>query len=101
MSRRDEVAHFGAKILSLSSFRLRRPSLRSVDRRRTSIPDRRSRQLLREAAKATRASYELFCNSARAAEDGTSRQMFELLGQMSLLQTTVIEEKLKKRKRSR
>jgi hypothetical protein len=47
---------------------------------------------------ATRASYELFCKSAQEVEDATSRQMFELLGQISLLQATMIEEKLKRRR---
>lgn len=94
MSRRDEMAPFGPKVLLLSAFRLRRPSLQGVDRRRTLIRDRRGRQLLRRGSMATRAASELFYKSAQEAEDDTLKQMFELLGQLSLMQTTMIEDKL-------
>lgn len=99
MSRRDDAAPRGPKVLLLSAFRLRRPSGGVPDRRPTSAHDRRSRRRLREASKATHAAYELLSRFAQEAEGGGLSQMFRLLGQMSLMQTALLEEELRRSRR--
>ena len=96
MSRRDDAAARGPKVLLLSAFRLRRLARAAPDRQRTSAHDRRSRQRLREASEAARAAYELFSRFAHEAEEGGLSEMFRLLGQMSLMQTEVLEDELKR-----
>jgi hypothetical protein len=99
MPRRDDAAARGPKILVLSAFRPRRGSGGVPDRRRASVLDRRSRQLLREASKATHASYELLTEFAREADGSSLSQMFRLLGQMSLMQTAMLDEELRRGRR--
>ena len=99
MSRPDDRTHQGPKVLLLSSFRVRRLSRRVPGRQRTFARDRQSRRLLREASEATVAAHALLSRLAKEAEDCDLSQMFHLLGQMSLMQTAVLNERLTRSRR--
>lgn len=94
MSRCDDGARTGSKVVVLESFRGRRLWLRDLRRRKPRSVGGEGSQVLREASKAARTAHDLFHRLAQQPGDPATIEMFSLFARISLMQTTAIEDKL-------